>query len=148
MPDRLPHNKQSLFDNAIGIQNVKFIDTLKHTDLLNRLQSRFGVQDDALKWIVSYLNDREQYMAIGQHTSKPHPLAMCVPKGSAAGPILVTLYMAPLADIIEEHGLNSHFCADDSQLYTFFEPSNGIDSVRATIKLCESNINLKMQCFM
>ena len=98
-------------------------DTLKHTVLLNRLQSRFGVRDDALKWIASYLSDREQYVAIGQHSSKPRPLATGVPQGYILGPIVFMLFMAPLADIIEKHWINSHFYADDSQLYTFFEPS-------------------------
>ena len=60
-------------------------DTLKHTVLLNRLQSRFGVRDDALTWIASYLSDREQYVVIGPHTSKPRPLATGVPKGLFSG---------------------------------------------------------------
>ena len=94
-------------------------DTLKHSVLLSRLESRFGVKGEALKWIKSYLSDREQFVKIGHHASKPRPLETGVPQGSVLGPILFTLYMAPLADIIARHGINSLFYVDDSQLYTF-----------------------------
>ena len=52
------------------------------------------------------------------------------------GQILFTPYMAPLVDIIAKHGINSHFYADDSQLYTVLEPSHGIGSICASIEKC------------
>ena len=119
-------------------------DTLKHSVLIDRLSNRFGIKNSALQWIRSYLQDREQYVKIGNSASKPRPLKMGVPQGSVLGPILFTLYMAPLADIIAKHGIISHFNADDSQLYTFFEPSHGIGSVRPSIEKCVSDVKLFM----
>ena len=53
-----------------------------------------------------------------------------------------TLYMALLADIITKHRIDSHFFGDDSKLFTFFEPSHGIGSIRASIEKCVLDVNI------
>ncbi|XP_070554665.1 uncharacterized protein [Ptychodera flava] len=56
-------------------------------------------------------------VCVGSVVSTAQSLDCGVPQGSVIGPVLFSLYTAPLEDIIEKHGLESMFYADDSQLY-------------------------------
>ena len=92
-------------------------DTLEHDILVNRLSHRFGVNGVALSWFKSYLSDRTQQVLVGNELSSRVKLMVGVPQGSVLGPILFNAYMAPLSDVLCDHGLNFHCYADDSQLY-------------------------------
>ncbi|XP_072039182.1 uncharacterized protein [Amphiura filiformis] len=99
-------------------------DTIDHGMLLDRLCTRYGIKGTALNWIESYMADRTQSVLIDDVQSDPLPLSYGVPQGSVAGPLLFTLYSAPLQDVIESHGINCVFYADDSQLYLVFNPED------------------------
>ena len=47
-----------------------------------------------------------------------------VPQGSVLGPKFYVMYTKPVGAICRKHGLNTHFYADDSQLYLSFKPTN------------------------
>ena len=45
-----------------------------------------------------------------------------VPQGSCLGPLLFTIYVSKLFDVIQRHLSDVHCYADDSQLYVAFRP--------------------------
>ncbi|XP_077987025.1 carboxypeptidase A4-like [Glandiceps talaboti] len=93
-------------------------DTIDHSILLNRLEFRFGVTGTALAWFKSYLLNRHQRVKVTSTASSTSHIKYGVPQGSVLGPILFTLYTAPLEDVIIGHGLDYMMYADDSEIYT------------------------------
>jgi len=75
-------------------------DTLDHDILISRLRCLFGFSDTVLKWFSTYLSGRTQSVIIGDTTSSPRSVDFGVPQGSILGPLLFSLYVAPLQDIL------------------------------------------------
>ena len=70
-------------------------DTVDH-QLLLRDFSDCGVEGTALSLLESYLENREQCVAIGESRSEPTALQYGVPQGSVLGPVLFTVYTGTL----------------------------------------------------
>ena len=80
-------------------------DTLDHTILIERLRSYFNFSGTALQWFASYLHGRFQRVIIGDCISSPRYLeCTCgVPQVSILGPLLFTLYISALQDVIHTY---------------------------------------------
>ena len=114
-------------------------DTIDHNQLLNRLTSRYGVSGKVLNWISTYLDSRTQSVAIGNVLSDPVALTCGVPQGSVAGPLIFTLFSAPLQDIISSHSLQSVVYTDDTQIYITFHPDDRHIAIQK-IEACVADI--------
>ena len=92
-------------------------DTIDHGILLSRLEHTFGISGAALSWFRSYLENRFQAVKIGTLKSSWMPLKFGVPQGSVLGPVLFTMYMQPLSDVLNKFDMLYHSYADDTQIY-------------------------------
>ena len=116
-------------------------DTIDHSILLNRLETRFGIKGLALKWFQSYLEGRSQCVCFDDILSEPSYLTCGVPQGSVLGPVLFTHYCSPLEDIIRKHNLDFMIYADDTQIYLTCE--SALDC-KSAIEDCISDIRAWM----
>ena len=110
-------------------------DTIDHEILLLHLEINIGVCGSALAWFRSCLSWRTRSVRIHNTTSQPQPLHYGVSQGSVLGPVLFTVYSAPTAAIVRQHGLSVQLYADDIQLYLTFDIADALDSI-ACIEAC------------
>ena len=66
-------------------------DTIDHKIFIDIMEKRFAVQDTALGWLNSYLDQRTQFYCVGADISTSIRLKYGVPQGSVAGPCRIHL---------------------------------------------------------
>ena len=111
-------------------------DTISHPILLQRLRNRYGITHNALKWFQSYLTEIYQCVSISNHQAYRFKLTTGVPQGNVLGPMLFSLYVQPIEDIIRKQGLSFHNYANDLQLYDYFTYSS--PSLAITINILQN----------
>ncbi len=114
-------------------------DTIDHNILLNRLENSVGISGIALAWFKSYLSDRHQLVAVNEEVSYRSQVQYGVPQGSVLGPLLFTLYMLPLGNVIRKHGVSFHCYAVDTQLYISSQPGE----THQIVKFMECIVDMK-----
>jgi hypothetical protein len=100
-------------------------DTIDHDILLNRLSFLYGFTDTVLEWFTTYLSNRRQSVKVLNTLSSEDKLIYGVPQGSVLGPVLFTMYTAPLSKIISSYpNISHHLNADDTQINFGVTPRN------------------------
>ena len=72
------------------------------TELLLEKIKLYGFDRNAVQWTWSYLTYRSQSVYIEGSLSSPLPLEAGVPKGSFLGPILYTIFLNELPEVVHE----------------------------------------------
>ena len=142
---RIKHDFHKSFDSKSGTVLVLLdlksaFDTVDHAIMLEGLHSNYAISGLALQWFRSYLADRHFSVCVRNETSDKCPLKYGVPQGSVLGPLLFTLYINPIGDIIRRHNVKFHIYADDIQMYYSFDPRS-VDSLHNAISVLEKCIS-------
>jgi len=122
-------------------------DTVDHSILLNRMESSFGITNEANNWLCSYFGNRSQSVQIRGAMSDAVELASGMPQGSILGPKGYPAYVSPIFRIAQQHGVSMHMYADDTQLYADFDVTN-FSEVKNKMEKCIADIRewLSLNC--
>ena len=119
-------------------------DTIDHQVFLARLEQENGITGNALDWMESYLTGRQQHITINGTMSDKIDLQFGFPQGSVIGPFGFKLYTKPLTEIAKKHDISIHLYADDTQLYTTFDPEDS-EAALSKLEACIEEIRSWMQ---
>jgi hypothetical protein len=123
-------------------------DTLDHPILLKRFCHSFGIKEDALGWITSYLAGRSQRVAVQDSLSSDCALEYGVPQGSVLGPKMYCMYTRPVGDIARRHNMEHFSYADDGQGYQVLELPIQWTETAKQIAACVGDIQKWMESNM
>jgi hypothetical protein len=102
------------------LTGVAFLDLKKAFDTVdtNRLLTKLvdiGVEDVALNWFENYLTTRQQSVSLNGVVSESMPIDYGVPQGSILGPLLFTLYINELPNVLNKTKVVLY--ADDTAIF-------------------------------
>jgi len=98
------------------------LDAVNHSILCQRLLHTFGLNGLALDWLRSFVSGHSQYVAAGGKRSETALCESGVLQGSVLGPLLFSLYVAPVSNIAIAHHVSIHQYANDIQTYISIQP--------------------------
>ena len=104
----------------------KAFDTVPHKRLLSKLHS-VGIRGKILKWIGSFLSDREQFVEIRGVQSEKLNVTSGVPQGSVLGPLLFLIFINDLVDELECPTL---LFADDAKIFVEINSEEDIKAMK------------------
>ena len=109
----LQNTEKGLTTCAVFCDLSKAFDTLDHEMLLWKLEHFYGIRGLPHKRLISYLQDRRQYIVVGGYRSTTQVVSLGVPQGSSLGPLLFALYVN---DLPQASNLTPTVFADDTLL--------------------------------
>ena len=92
----------------------KAFDSVPHLRLIQKLAS-YGFSGKLLLWLRGFLSNRYQRVILNGSFSSWCAMTSGVPQGSVLGPLLFTLYINDIPNIVHT---NLSFFADDSKVYS------------------------------
>ena len=119
-------------------------DIVDHATRLRRLSGTYGLDGAVLSWFRYYLSVRTQFVRCSSSKSASSTSSCGVPQGSVFGPIRFLLHTANLLGLIEQHDLNPHLYADDTQICGYAPPSDVLQ-LQERLSRCVDDVAKWMQ---
>ena len=107
---------------VISLDISKAFNRVWHKGLLAKLPM-FGLHNNLIKWIASFLSNRSIAIRVDGFLSEPHSINSGVPQGSVISPVLFILF---INDLLSSTSSSIYSFADDTYLSSSFSssPSN------------------------
>ena len=99
--------------DCIYMDYAKAFDKVPHRRLVSKL-SAYGLSDEILNWIKSFLTNRFQQVAVNGEVSELKKMTSGIPQGSVLGPLLFVLYINDLPDLLQSQ---PYLFADDTKIF-------------------------------
>ena len=129
-----------------------------HDILLNTLHCKFGISDNAIEWVKSYLRPRSCKVNIKNSYNKKATI-FSVPQGSVAGSVLYLAYASTVEEVIQKENatkkqsttwnigsqkdIGLYGFADDHAIKKEFTPTKVDDESQCIYSLEQCLINIK-----
>ena len=120
--------------DAILLDFCKAFNKVPHHHLKLKLDY-YGVRNQTLKWISSFLEERTQCVVCGGYTSVPANVISGIPQGNVLGPLLFLIYINDLPECVSS--MCSLF-ADDCLVYRQIESERDIEILQMTYQTWSS----------
>lgn len=106
----------------------KAFDRINHQILLGKLR-QLNLSDHTLHWFLTYLTRKSQMVRdpMSGDISQPVSINTGVPQGSVLGPLLFTLYISDIKNVINHCSYNIY--ADDLLIYLHCRPCDIADGI-------------------
>ena len=131
----------------------KAFDTVNHSILLAKLHA-YGIRGMPLKWFENYLQNRLQYVKLGDFYSRKELITCGVPQGSTLWPLLFLLYINDMPNCSKK--LSFRIFADDTNIFFSCKNLKELESVmnnefKTVLRYCATNklsVNFKKTNYM
>ena len=109
------HNKLTAM---VCLDLSEAFDTVNHLILKSVMEHYFGLKDTALKWLSSYISNRQFSVKIGRSLSHAHTINFLVPQGNILGPVLFSCYVSALPEVIKQNSDTTILSYADDHAFT------------------------------
>lgn len=117
------------FADCIFLDFAKAFDKVSHRLLLLKLRN-IGIETNVLKWLESFLTNRQQFVTANDVSSSLAPVISGVPQGTVLGPLLFLIYINDLPNCVSS---SIHLFADDCVFFREITTNDDIHALQSDI---------------